>query len=403
MPTSARFALLGRVVTPDEVLEHAAVVVEAGRIVDVAPVSDLDLTGVDRHETDGYVLPGLVDLHNHGGAGVGFPDPVDAATTLRAVREHRSHGTTTMLASLVTAPPEALTSRIRLLADLCEAGELAGIHLEGPFLSAARAGAQDVDAIRPPDAALTAELIDLARGHLATMTLAPELPGADDVVAALARGGALPSFGHTDADAATTRAAIAHAARLLVDASVEAAGPAPRSHRPTVTHLFNGMRPFSHRDPGPIPAILSAAARGFVVVELIGDGVHLDPSLVRDVVEIVGRDAAVLVTDSTAATGMPDGAHHLADLRVTVTDGVARLADGGALAGSTSHLIDVVRTVHGAGVPLVDAVFMASAGPARVLGRTDVGRLAPGTRTDVVLTDHDLRPTSVYRDGDLVR
>lgn len=396
MHPTGRLALLGQVVTPDEVLDEAAVVVEDGRIVDVAPARDLDLIDAEVLESDGYVLPGLVDLHNHGGGGAGFPDAVDALSHMRAIREHRSRGTTTMLASLVTAPAEALKDRIAALADLCDAGELEGIHLEGPFLSVARAGAQDVDGIRPPEAALTAELLALGRGHVATMTLAPEAPGADRVVDQLIAGGALPSFGHTDADAATTRAAIHRAARLLADS------PAARSTRPTITHLFNGMRPLSHRDPGPIPAILSAAARGLAVVELIGDGVHLDASLVRDVVEIAGRDAAVLVTDSIAATGMPDGEHDLAGMPVTVSGGVARLVDGGALAGSTSHLIDVVRTAHRAGVPLVDAVYMASAGPARVLDLRDVGTLAPGVRADVVLTDPELRPTAVYRDGAVV-
>ncbi|MGC5626902.1 N-acetylglucosamine-6-phosphate deacetylase [Georgenia sp. Z1344] len=390
MTTTGRLALLGRVVTPDAVLDDAAVLVEHGRIVAVGPARELDLAGAETLATDGFVLPGLVDLHNHGGGGVGFPDHVDAATTLRAVHEHRNHGTTTMLASLVTAPSLVLRERVAVLADLCDAGEIAGIHLEGPFLSAARAGAQDPSAIRPPDAALTAELLEIGRGHVRTMTIAPELPGVERVVEALVAGGAVPSFGHTDADAATTRAAIEHAVGVLGDA------------RPTVTHLFNGMRPFDHRDPGPIPAIVSAAARGLVVVELVGDGVHLDVSLVRDVVETIGRDAAVLITDSIAATGMPDGDHQLAGMRVTVTDGVARLTDGGALAGSTSHLIDVVRTVHRAGVPLVDAVYMASAGPARVLGLSDVGVLVPGAGADVLLTDADLQPTSVVWNGEVV-
>lgn len=394
---TAPTAVRGRVVTPDAVLDDGVVLLDGDRILAVGPARELGAGGAGAEVLDaGYVLPGLVDLHNHGGGGASFPDATDARTALRAVREHRRHGTTTLLASLVTARPEELRARTRTLVELCEAGEVAGIHYEGPFLSAARCGAQNPAAIQAPDAGLTAELLELGRGHVVTMTIAPEGDGVRDVLAALVAGGALPSFGHTDADPAATRAALDAAAELL------AAAGAVRSRRPTVTHLFNGMRPLAHRDPGPIPEMLSAAARRRAVVELIGDGVHLAPSLVRDVYEIVGRDGAVLVTDAMAAAGMADGDYELGGLPVTVAGGVARLRDGGAIAGGTAHLIDVVRTTWRVGVPLVDAVCMASAGPAAVLGRPDVGALAAGLRADVVLTDAELRPVTVLRGGEVV-
>lgn len=394
-------AVRGRVVTPDVVLDDGVVLLDGHRIAAVGPARELGgagaLAGADvLHAGGGYVLPGLVDLHNHGGGGASFPDATDAGTALRAVREHRRHGTTTLLASLVTARPAELRARTATLVELCEAGEVAGIHYEGPFLSAARCGAQNPAAVRSPDARLTAELLDMGRGHVATMTIAPERDGTEDVLAALVAGGALPSFGHTDAAPAATRAALEAAAELLAGA------PAPRSRRPTVTHLFNGMRPLVHRDPGPVPEMLSAAARGRAVVELIGDGVHLAPSLVRDVYEIVGRDGAVLVTDAMAAAGMADGDYELGGLPVTVVGGVARLRDGGAIAGGTAHLVDVVRTTWQAGVPLVDAVYMAATGPAAVLGRADVGALAAGRQADVLLTDAQLRPVTVLRGGEVV-
>jgi N-acetylglucosamine-6-phosphate deacetylase len=390
-----RTAILGRVVTTAGILTDGAVLVEGGRIVAVDAAADLLGGGVEvlRAPTGGHVLPGLVDLHVHGGGGAGFPDAQGVEEALRVVAEHRRHGTTTLVASLVTAEPDVLTARTRILAGLCAAGELAGIHYEGPFISPHRCGAQNPAAVRRPDATLTAELIEMGRGHVVTMTLAPELDGIPEVVGVLVDHGVVPSFGHTDATAEATRVALQHAAALL----------AARGARPTVTHLFNGMRPLHHRDPGPVPEMIAAAARGRAVVELIGDGVHLDPQLVRAVVELIGRDGAVLVTDAMAAAGMPDGEYELGGLPVVVSRGVARLRDGGALAGGTAHLIDVVRTSVRAGVPLADAVFMAATGPARVLGRNDVGSLAPGTRADVVLTDDDLRPVRVLRGGEEVR
>lgn len=396
MSSAQRIAVRGRVVTAGpQVIEDGVVVLDGGTITAVAPARDVDLVGMDVLQVDGgYVLPGLVDVHNHGGGGAGFPDAADADTALRAVRQHRSHGTTTLVASLVTAPPHVLHARTRTLAALAEAGEIAGIHLEGPFISAARCGAQNPHAIQAPDTALTAQLLEVGGGHVVTMTLAPECDGVTEVVATLVSGGALPSFGHTDAEPAATRAALDAAAESI------AATPAARSGKPTVTHLFNAMRPLAHRDPGPIPAFLSAAARGRAVVELIADGVHLAPSLVRDVYEIVGRDGAVLVTDAMAAAGMADGDYEFGGLPVTVTGGAARLREGGAIAGGTAHLIDVVRATWRAGVPLPDAVYMATAGPARILGRTDVGALAIGMRADVVLTDADLQPLTVLRGGE---
>ncbi|GAA4416608.1 amidohydrolase family protein [Georgenia halophila] len=387
----------GRVVTKDSVIDDGVVVVDGEKLAWVGPASHAAAAGwggalSEMPTHDGYVLPGLVDLHNHGGGGTSFPDATTPEDVLRGVAEHRRHGTTSVVVSLVTAAPDDLRDRVTLLADIADSGEIAGIHIEGPFLSAARCGAQNPELIIAPDARLTEELLRLGRGHVVTMTLAPEGDGVQDVAAALVAGGALPSWGHTDSDPDSTRSAVAASADNL------AAGTG-RSARATVTHLFNGMRPLHHRDPGPIGELLAAAARGQVVVELIGDGTHLHPAIVREVHGMVGRDSAVLVTDAMAATGMADGDYELGSRTVTVADGVARLNPGGSIAGGTAHLLDIVRTSVDAGVPLVDAVYMASTGPAAVLGDPGIGALEAGRRADVVITDDGLHPVRVIRQG----
>jgi N-acetylglucosamine-6-phosphate deacetylase len=395
--------LRGRVVTPTAVLEDGVVIIEGDTITWVGPAAAAAGLGwrdvPDAAKAPVTLLPGLVDLHNHGGGGAGFPDAHTPQEARVAIGEHLAHGTTTLVASLVTASPATLRRRVGVLAVLADAGELAGIHLEGPFLSTTRCGAQDPDLIQAPDAGLVRELAEAAHGHLVTMTVAPELSGLageGGVIDALVCAGALPSFGHTDASWAQTSAAVAYSRSRLV------ASPKRRSARPTVTHLFNGMRPFTHRDPGPIPELLAAAGRGDVVVELIGDGTHLAPELVRSIFELVGAGNVALVTDAMAAAGMADGGYRLGSLDVTVTDGVARLSRGGAIAGGTAHLLDVVRTTVAGGVPLVDAVLSAATTPAEVLGDPRVGALESGRRADVVITDSDLRALRVWRAGRVV-
>ncbi|SFK51793.1 N-acetylglucosamine-6-phosphate deacetylase [Cellulomonas sp. KH9] len=396
----------GDVVTPTAVLRDAVVRVVDGRVDRVEPASQVPAgQRPDAPAPGTLVLPGLVDLHCHGGGGAGFPDARGPQDVQRAAGEHLRHGTTTLVASLVTAPRAVLLERTALLADAADDGVVAGIHLEGPFLAPARCGAQSPADMLPGDPALVRDLAAAARGHLVTMTVAPEVPGVadggQDVLAALVAAGALPSVGHTDGTAEQVEAAAARAFDLL------ATSPGARGPRPTATHLFNGMRPLHHRDPGPVAACLAAAARGELVVELVADGTHLAPATVRAVMELVGPDGAVLVTDAMAAAGMPDGDYRLGPAAVRVADGVARVlqptADGevrtGAIAGGVAHLLDVVRATVAAGVPLVDAVRAASATPADVLGRHDVGALVPGRRADLVVTTPDLRPLRVARGG----
>lgn len=401
-PTSPEY-FRGRVVTPTEVIDDGVVVVRGETIVWVGAAARAAHDGwpeaPDPVATPVTMLPGLVDLHTHGGGGASYPDATTPGEALVAVREHLRHGTTTLVASLVTAAPETLRQRVGVLAALVDAHEIAGIHLEGPFVSTTRCGAQDPLLIQEPDVALVRELAELARGHLVTMTVAPELAGiAGDggVVDALITAGALPSFGHTDASWAQAADALADA-RTRLDVA-----PDRRSARSTVTHLFNGMRPLTHRAPGPIPVFLAAAGRGEAVIELIGDGTHLAPELVQSIFSLVGAQNIALVTDAMAAAGMPDGAYRLGSQDVTVSDGVARLTHGGAIAGGTAHLLDVVRATVAGGVPLVDAIRAAATTPAAVLGDERVGALEAGRRADIVVTDAGLRVLSVRRAGAVV-
>ena len=395
---TADLALRGTAVLEQGLVPDALVLCAGERILWAGPAAHApaELLPEDSRvlEHDGLILPGLVDLHCHGGGGASFPDSEGAEEMLAAVLEHRRHGTTSLVASLVTADAATLREKVAQLAGLHRDGEIAAIHLEGPFLSEARRGAQNPDHLTDGDPALVRELAEIAGGALATMTVAPEAAGADEVIDALAGSGAVPSLGHTDGGSAEmTRA---------VDRSIAALRRSRwRSPLPTATHLFNGMRPIHHRDPGPALAALDAASRGEMVVEVIADGVHLDARTVAHVFSIAAEDHVVLVTDAMAAAGMADGRYRLGALDVTVAEGVATLTEGGAIAGGTAHLVEVLRhAVLEAGVELVAAVRAASTVPARVLGLEDeIGSLAAGRRADVLMVDRALRPVTVLRGG----
>ena len=389
--------LTGRLVTAREVVEDGALVVDgdvirfAGRASELpAPWQDVPVfdAGRGRHT----LLPGLVDVHCHGGAGGEFGAVADSAVT--AVRHHHASGTTTMLGSLVAATPDETVAGVRTCAALVAGADLAGIHLEGPFLSYERRGAQDPAALTDVDASLVEAVLLAAEsagapGAVAQMTFAPERRGADRLPALLGGHGILPALGHTDCDAATAWASLRSALES-----------APRGGRPLVTHVFNGMPPLHHRAPGPVAACLAQAGRGEAVLEVIGDGVHLAAETVRMLFDLVGPQAICLVTDAMAASGMPDGRYTLGGRDVLVADRTARLADGGSIAGGVATLLDVVRwCVTEAGIPLLDAVTAASVTPAQTLGLPGVGSLAAGQQADVVVVNDDLLLTRVMRRG----
>ncbi|GAB4099723.1 amidohydrolase family protein [Sinomonas halotolerans] len=382
-------------------VDAGLVATEDDRIVYAGPAADFDAAGFAGSELelpeDAILLPGLVDLHCHGANGGDFPS-ADEDSARRALDFLHRSGTTTLLASMVTASPDALVAGLELFARLDSEGLVAGTHLEGPFLSHARCGAQNPDFLLAPDLGLAEELVAAGAGTLVSMTYAPELQGAADLVDLLTAHGVTPSLGHTDCDDAAAEASLAQARDGLA-----AAGFDGTSGLPTVTHLFNGMPPLHHRAPGPVAACLRAAARGQAVVELIADGVHLDPAMVRTVFELVGPGGIALVTDSMAAAGLSDGRYTLGPSPVTVAGGIATLDATGSIAGGTATLIEVVARTAAAGVGLEEAVLSATAVPAAVLGRSDeIGSLRRGLRADVLATDAALQPLAVVRAGHLL-
>lgn len=383
--------LRGRVVIPGEVLEDGVVVV-TDRIDFVGTVRDFshDVGGCELPDPIGTLLPGLVDAHCHGGGGASFTVGREEEVS-SAAAHHLSHGTTSVVASAVTDAPERMLATVRTAAQAAARGEVAAIHLEGPFLSSARCGAQDPRHLRYPDPGLARELVQAGDGHVRVMTLAPELPGAEALIGLLHEHGVVAAVGHTEADAATT-------ARVM---SMPGNGLA--------THLFNGMPPLHHRAPGPVGGALAAAAQVGARVELIADGVHLADETVAMLFAMLGPDRIVLVTDAMAAAGMPDGEYRLGPQDVNVVGGVARLRGDDdfqmSIAGGTSRLVDVVRrVVQFAGVGLADAVRSASTVPASVLGlEAELGSLRAGLRADVLVVDDDLRPLRVMKAGRWVR
>ena len=335
---------------------------------------------VDRDLGAVTVVPGFIDTHVHGGGGANF-SAASAADTSTAAALHRAHGTTTLVASLVTAAPDELLRQVTGLADDVRAGVLAGIHLEGPWLSTRRCGAHQPGLMRDPDPAEIDRVLDAGEGTIRMVTVAPERDGALAAIERIVGSGVVAAVGHTEATYAETRAAIAVGATVA-------------------THLFNAMRPINTREPGPVIALLEDPR---VTVEVITDGVHVDPALYRHVAHSVGPDRVSLITDAMAATGMADGVYHLGPVQVDVVDRVARVAGTDTIAGSTATMDRVFRfAVAHSGLPrdeaLALAVRQASINPARALGLPSAGLVA-GVPADLVLLDADLAVTGVLQRG----
>jgi N-acetylglucosamine-6-phosphate deacetylase len=364
-----------RVAAPDRLLDPGWVEIGGEHLVAVAAGApprrpDADLAG---H----VVVPGFIDIHVHGGGGAAYTsgDPDDAR---RAAALHLRHGTTTTMASLVTDEITALERQVTALADLVEDGTLAGIHLEGPWLSPLHRGAHDPDLLRSADRESVRRLLTAGRGSIRMVTIAPEIEGGLEAIRQIVDAGAVAAIGHTDATYDQTRRA------LDAGASVG-------------THLFNAMRPVHHREPGPIIALLEDPRAW---IELIADGVHLHPAALRHAAAAAGADRAILVTDAMAAAGAPDGDYRLGSLDVQVTAGVARLNPDGAIAGSTLTMDAAFRhAVTAVGVRVPDAVRAAATVPAATLGLPGVGSLHAGGRADLVVLDASLHVARVMRGG----
>jgi N-acetylglucosamine-6-phosphate deacetylase len=319
--------------------------------------------GLESANGNGLAAPGFVDLQVNGFAGVDF-FAADTEGYRRAGKGLLECGVTSYQPTFITSPEDKLAAALAEVPANGAAPRVLGAHLEGPFISPERLGTHPAEARRDPDQALLERL--LAAGHVSHMTLAPELPGALDLVDLLRRRGVTVSFGHSDATAGEAREAFACGVK-------------------TVTHIFNAMRPFAAREPGLAGAALVADD---VVVQVILDGVHLADDTARLVWQAAGGRVA-LVTDAIAAAHAGDGAYTIAGVDFEVEDGVARNADR-VLAGSTVCMIDAVRNLVALGASVEAALSAASTLPAQIAGRPELGTLAPGSVADVVVLDDSL-------------
>ncbi|MGD9619355.1 MAG: N-acetylglucosamine-6-phosphate deacetylase [Mycolicibacterium sp.] len=326
------------------------------------------------------VVPGFVDTHVHGGGGANFCAATQAQTAA-AVQFHRRFGTTTLIASLVSASPAELLRQVTDLAEEVRAGLIAGVHLEGPWLAPTRCGAHDVSLLRDPSPEELDAVLSAGGGAIRMITLAPERTGALAAIGRIVDAGAVAAVGHTDATYEQTRAAIGAGATVA-------------------THLFNAMRSIHQREPGPVIALLEDPA---VTAELIADGVHVAPPLYRHISASVGAERVSLVTDAIAAAGMPDGGYRLGRLAVDVVDGMACVAGTDTIAGSTATMDTLFRfSVAHSGLPADDALLLAvrqsSINPAAALGIPGVG-LTAGAKADLVVLGSNLAVEAVMYAG----
>ena len=370
----ARRILRGaRVVAPDAVWDQGHVVVEDDRIAAAGPgpgpaVGEItDLGGR-------WLIPGLVDVHVHGGAGGAFTSP-EAESHARAVVFHARNGTTSLLATTVTESPERLLDAVEGLAGSIAApapgARIMGIHLEGPFISEAKCGAQNPKWIREPDVDELERLIDASNDTVRMIAVAPEQPGAEEVVRRAVEHGIVAAAGHSDA---------------TYDQLIESVGWGVRH----CIHTFNAMRGLHHRDPGLVGGLLDVDD---LTCEVIMDGHHVHPAAARLLHRVKGPDRLVLITDAISAAGLPDGTYELGDQLVDVDGGRAHLHDDvGALAGSTHTMGAALRNaVEWFAIDVPEAVRMASTTPARILGLGhEIGSIAEGHAADLVVLDDDL-------------
>jgi N-acetylglucosamine-6-phosphate deacetylase len=373
----------GRLLTPTCAVEHPLMLVEQGRILEISARNNRQSPAAVSISDfgDSVIAPGYFDLHIHGSAGYDVMDErVEALPTIEQLLAR--HGVTSYFPTTVTAPMESTLRALERLADAIEKREVdgesatlqgkrralpLGIHLEGPFLSHARRGVHPPEYLLAPTLPLFEQFWQAARGRIRMMTIAPELEGAPEVIAEAARLGVCVSLGHSDADFAAAERGITAGAQHA-------------------THTFNAMRPLSHntldhRDPGILAAVLTDRR---VSADLIADGIHLDPAIVKLIAEAKGPERTVLITDATSATGMPDGRYQLGGFEVDVREG--KCTRNGSLAGSVLTMDRAVQNLaHFAEWDLPQAVAAASRNPARVARLTNKGVLAAGADADFVV------------------
>jgi N-acetylglucosamine-6-phosphate deacetylase len=386
---SATVVHASRILTPEEELTDSIIVIEEGRIVAMGHRDEMRVPpGANDFVASGMtIVPGFVDVHIHGAGGHDVME-ANARALDRITAAVARHGTTSMVATTVTAPIEdtcrsleGIASYIRehqdLAGDARPTAEILGIHLEGPFISKAKRGVHPPDSLAKPSVETLEKLLAAADGLVKIVTVAPELPGAIELIEAIVAAKIVAALGHTDASYDQARAAIQAGARHAV-------------------HVYNAMRQFEHRDPGVVGAILTDPE---ITAEIIADGVHVAGPAIQVLIGCKGVDAVLLVSDGIAATGMPDGNYRLGNFDVTVRDGVCRNSEG-KLAGSTLTLDRAIRNLVAIGVSLQDAVRMATILPARRLGLAGKkGIIAVGADADLVALTPDLRVAGVMTRG----
>jgi N-acetylglucosamine-6-phosphate deacetylase len=377
--TGNRGRFAGRIVTAGRVLTGLEQLAPGWVHVIDDRVAGIGAGDPPRPPDDSYhgllLAPGFVDTHVHGGGGASFSTD-RAEEALQVTETHLRQGTTSMVASLVTAPIQRLLQQTAVLAELIQQEELVGIHLEGPWLSPVRRGAHDVNSLSNPTEAELTTLLGSGRGTIRMVTLAPELDQGLDAIRRITDAGAVAAVGHSDADYRTTRAAIEVGATVA-------------------THLFNAMPAMHHRAPGPVVALLEDER---VSVELIVDDVHLHPSVAAFAMR-TATGGFHLVTDAMEAAGAFDGRYRLGDHDVDVRHGIATVTGTETLAGSTLTMSEAVRGAVRTGTSLRTAIQAATVVPAARLGIPGVGQLAPGFKADLVLLDVDLEPCRVMKNG----
>jgi N-acetylglucosamine-6-phosphate deacetylase len=376
--------------TPTERIADALLLIEDGIIAEVTSRSRRPLPANARLVDlgDAVLAPGLIDIHIHGGSGHDVMESAPGA--LPAVeRLLAEHGVSSYYPTTVTAPLDDILAALERLATAIEAASTGneselrarplGIHLEGPFLSHARRGVHPPESLLRPSAALFDRLWQASRGHIKIMTIAPELDEARETIVEAVKRGVCVSLGHSDAPLGAARAAMTAGARHA-------------------THTFNAMRPLGHRDPGILGLVLTNSD---LTADIIVDGIHVDPAVVELFMKLKGPDKAVLITDGTSATAMPDGLYRLGSLEFEVKDGSC--VTGGRLAGSVLTMDQAVRNVmQFAHLDLGQALRAATANPARVVGIGDErGTLVRGAQADVVVlnTNHEVVHTIIHGNG----
>jgi N-acetylglucosamine-6-phosphate deacetylase len=373
MTMTGRHILRGaRVVTPDAVWDPGHVVVENDRIAQVG-AGEGPSDGETRDLDGRWLIPGLVDVHVHGGAGGDFTSP-DHEEHARAILYHARNGTTSLLATTVTASPEQLLAAVDGLAGSIAApgpgARIMGIHLEGPFISEQRRGAQNPQWIRDPDVSELESLIAASNDTIRMITVAPERPGAAELISVAVERGIIAAAGHSDATYDQLVASVGWGVRHCI-------------------HTYNGMRGLHHRDPGLVGGLLDVDE---LTCELITDGHHVHPAAARLLHRVKGPDRLVLITDAIIAAGMPDGYYEFGRISIDVRGGRAQVHGADALAGSTLTMGAALRNgVEMLGVDVAEAVHMASTTPARVLGlEHEIGAIAEGLAADLVVLSNDL-------------